>query len=99
MNRLKQAFEFIAPSTPTGFLTWGWVGSVLANILAALFSTTSTSWLIPLLLALAIFAPLWVRARRVREEQTKLYGIIHDIHKSLASDEEEVVNDRDETKE
>lgn len=87
MDKLKAAFEFVAPSTSTGFLIWGWLGAILANFLSAAVAATSGTWLLGFAVVFAIYVPLWVRAKRIREHNQKLQKVVDDIHKAMVASE------------
>lgn len=83
MDRLKKVFEFMAPSTATGFLMYGWIGSLLAGWGSSIATAVTGSWLLGMVVVFVIWVPLWLRAKRAREEGDKLQGFVNDLHKSM----------------
>ena len=89
MDKLRMVFEFLAPSTPVGFLGYGWVGACFVLSLVPILMSATGTWLAGVICTLVVYAPLWVRANRKREEQAKLHAAIDELYDAAKKETEE----------
>lgn len=87
MEKLKSAFEFVAPSTPTGFLIYGWLGSMVAGWGLAAVTSLTGFWPFGFVVVLLIWAPLWIRAKNKREESLRLQAFVNELHQAMVESE------------
>ena len=69
MGKLKSAFEFLAPTTSVGFLSYGWLGGIFASNIGALAVAVTGTWFLGIAVVFIIYVPLYIRAVRLREQQ------------------------------
>lgn len=79
MNKLRMVYEFLAPSTPVGFLVYGWLGACLALGLIPMLMAATGTWITGVIFTLIVYVPLWVRADRKRDEQAKLHATVDEL--------------------